>query len=333
MPAIPPQQFVDAILRAIQESGYTGILISSYRTHPRRFSVTAPDGKQLILSVYIWTLTFGGRPQLMNEYRIQMTSVSSPLQIPGDGLAVLLGYEPDLRLFAGFDMARHRTFTTGSPSVQIDIEELKNAEMQGMSFHRKSNNEIAIGFRPDHLMNYALNCESLHRYGREHTVLGLLNKATALQEIKDVDVSSLSVERQRIVREVSRLSRVASFRQQVVFAYGQRCAVTRVQLRLVDAAHILPVGAPGSVDHVANGVALSPTYHRAYDLGLIYLGEDYQMRVNKHEVSRIERLGLAGGLKYFTEALGRIFLPPDKRQWPSASFIRRANRFRGIPVS
>jgi putative restriction endonuclease len=56
-----------------------------------------------------------------------------------------------------------------------------------------------------------------------------------------------------------------------MFAYGNRCAVTRVQLRLVDAAHILPVGTTGSADHVRNGIALSPTYHRAFDAGLIYL--------------------------------------------------------------
>ena len=31
-----------------------------------------------------------------------------------------------------------------------------------------------------------------------------------------------------------------------MLAYDQRCAVTRIQLRLVDAAHILPVGAEGS---------------------------------------------------------------------------------------
>jgi putative restriction endonuclease len=330
MPALPPEQLVDAILRAIQESGYTGVLISPARRHPRRFTVVSPDGTQAALTVYIWTLTFGGRPQLGDEYRIQMTGVRSPLSIPGGGPTVLLGYEPNLRLFAGFDLGRHRTFTTGSPSVQIDIEELKKAELDGLSFHRKSNDEIAIGIRPDQLMNYALNAEGLHRFGKEGTVLKLLTKATALQEIKDIEVAQLSTERRRIIHEVSRLSRLASFRQQVLFAYGQKCAVTRVQLRLVDAAHILPVGAPGSVDHVVNGVALSPTYHRAYDLGLVYLDDEYRMQINKREIARIEKIGLAGGLQYFKEPLGRIFLPPDKRQWPSVDYVRKANRFRNI---
>jgi putative restriction endonuclease len=331
MPAIQPEELVEAILQAIQESGYTGLLISPVRRHPRRFTVIALDGTQAVLSVYAWTLTFGGRPQLRNEYRIQMTSVRSPLQIPGDGPAVLLGYEPNLRLFAGFDLARHRTFTTGSPSVQMDIEALRRAEAEGLSFHRKSNDEIAIGIRPDHLMNYALNAESLHRYGREGSTFRLLTRATALEEIAPEDVAALSTERRRIVQAVSRLSRLGSFRQQVLFAYGNRCAVTRVQLRLVEAAHILPVGAPGSSDSVRNGIALSPTYHRAYDNGLIYLDDEFRMRLNTHETGSLEGLNLHGGLEAFRAPLGRaVFLPPDRRQWPALDFIRRANRFRSI---
>src|SRR2546425_2387628 len=330
MPALAQLELVDAVLRAIQESGYSGVPISPARRHPRRFSVVAPDGAQSMLSIYIWTLTFGGRPQLANEYRIQMTSVTAPLSAPGDGPTVLLGYEPTLRLFAGFDLSRHRTFTTGSPSVQIDIEALRRAETEGLSFHRKSNDEIAVGIRPDQLLSYALNAESLHRYGRERNTLRLLTRAAAQQEIAVQDLAALTAERQRIVQAVTRLSRLASFRQQVLFAYGNRCAVTRVQLRLVDAAHILPVGAPQSSDHVRNGIALTPTYHRAFDNGLIYLDDNYRMQINTPGVVRLEQINLHGGLEAFRAPLGTVFLPPDPAQRPAIEFIRRANRYRGI---
>jgi putative restriction endonuclease len=330
MPAIKPKEIVEALLLAIEESGYSAVIISPVRAHPRRFSVRAPDGSETILSVYIWTLTFGGRESLPNEYRIQMTYVRSPLAIADDGPTVLLGYDPDLKLFAGFDLQRHRTFSPGSSSVQIDREELKRAEIEGLSFHRKTNDEIAVGIRPDQLMSYGLNADRLHRFGKETGVLRLLTQAASLQPITTADVSNLTTERQRIVREVSRLSRLASFRQQVLFAYGARCAVTRVQLRLVDAAHILPVGAPGSLDSVVNGIALSPTYHRAYDLGLIYLDDDYNMRLNNAEIERVRALRLDGGIDAFQAPLGRVFLPPDRHQWPNVEFIRRANKYRSI---
>ena len=123
---------------------------------------------------------------------------------------------------------------------------------------------------------------------------------------------------------------MVGFRHRVPFAYGHRCAVTRVQLRLVDAAHILPVGAPGSSDHVRNGLALAPTYHRAFDAGLIYLDEEFRMRLSEGKIQVLQQSQFGSGLEAFKAPLGQIFLPPDSAQRPSAEFIRRANRFRQI---
>ncbi|MDI7268102.1 MAG: HNH endonuclease [Myxococcota bacterium] len=135
------------------------------------------------------------------------------------------------------------------------------------------------------------------------------------------------------MQTITRLSRLGSFRQQVLTAYGHRCAVTGVQLRLVDAAHVLPVGAPGSADDVRNGIALSPTYHRAFDADLIYLAESYEMLINPARERLLAAAALDGGVVAFREPLGkRIMLPPDPRQRPDASFIRRGNRFRQVGV-
>ncbi len=329
MPAISPQEMVTAITNAINESGYSGQIASPARRQPRRF-IIAGQNAPLAVTAYAWTLTFGGRPSLQNEYRIQMTSVESPLQMGTNGPTVLIGYEPELNLFAGFDLERHRTFTTGSPSVQIDREELRRAETEGLSFHRKSNDEIAVGIRPDMFMAYAMNAQILHRTGRDANVFRLLTQAVH-ETPSPQAVEALSAERQRIISEVSRLSRAADFRQRVLFAYGNRCAVTRVQLRLVDAAHILPVGAPGSSDHVRNGIALAPTYHRAFDAGLIYLNEQRRMMLNRTNLRALESLNLAGGIDTFRARLGeQIFLPPDPQQRPTPEFIRLANRFRQI---
>jgi putative restriction endonuclease len=158
----------------------------------------------------------------------------------------------------------------------------------------------------------------------------LLERAAAGAEIRARDVRALSTERKRLVEITSRLSRLSSFKREVLFAYGHTCAVTRVQLRLVEAAHILPVGSPESADHVTNGIALSPTYHRAFDAGLIFLDDRYEMRLNENRITEFTGLGLAGGLQGFRSVLGRIFLPPDRTQWPHRDFIRRANRYRRV---
>lgn len=130
---------------------------------------------------------------------------------------------------------------------------------------------------------------------------------------------------------VSRLSRDSDFRRKVTIAYDRRCAVTRMQLRLIDAAHILPVGAKGSSDEIYNGICLSPTYHRAFDRPLIYLDEDLHMRINPAQESELTRLGLNGGINDFKAFLNnKIHLPADRSQWPQPSLIREANKFRGI---
>ena len=142
----------------------------------------------------------------------------------------------------------------------------------------------------------------------------------------------LSLERMRMVQTISTLSRDASFRKKVLKAYANRCAVTGVQLQLVDAAHILPVAAPGSSDDVTNGISLSPTFHRAYDLGLIDLTEDLRMLPNPQKVAQLKALNLNGGEAVLFGSMGRLSLPASKTQWPSVAFIRKANAFRRIKI-
>lgn len=283
--------------------------------------------------MYAWTLTHGGRPSLPDEYRIQMTTVTSPLSLNPKGYTVLLGYEPNLKMFGGFDLRRHHRFTTGSPSVQIDIKCIHKAMQDGLAFDRKDNDEIAVGIRPDQILSYIANASELHRLGASAAMYGLLVRASALEKITERELSRLPQERRKIVSTVNRLSRAACFRQQVLTAYGNRCALSRLQLRLVDAAHILPVGAEGSTDDIQNGLALSPTFHRAFDNGLVFLDDDYVMRINPAKELQLVTLRLDGGLPDFKSLLDkRIHLPPDRRQWPEPAIIRKANDYRRIPA-
>ncbi|MCC7291937.1 MAG: HNH endonuclease [Phycisphaerales bacterium] len=329
MPAIRPHEIVSVLLDAFQQSGATAVFTPRRAQHPRVFVVTDPAGP-MVVCVYIWTLTHGGRPSLPDEYRIQMTSVESPLTPNPEGATALLGYEPNLRMFAGFDLSRHKRFTTGSPSVQIDIKVVLAALQAGLAFDRKDNDEIAVGVRPDQLLAYINNAAMLHTLGPDGKTFKLLTRATAPEPVPAADLSRLSVQRRRIVETMSRLSRSANFRDQVLTAYDHRCAVTRMQLRLVEAAHILPVVAEMSPDHVTNGLALSSTYHRAFDSGLIYLNEGYEMCISAPRRKLIVDLGLDGGLADFEKSLGKIHLPPDKAQWPNLELVQRANKLRMV---
>lgn len=332
MAAQTPKQIVNALNSAFQDSGGTPYYVSdSVREHPRKFKVLY-NGEVVSIWVYIWTLTHGGRSNLPNEYRIQMTSVQSPLSLNPDGLTVLLGYYPDFKVFAGFDLNKHKTFTTGSPSVQINISAIHAAMQDGLSFVVKENQEIAIGIRPDQLITYCMNANSLHENGYDLESSDLLTKAAQSQAVAELPMESLTPERERLVRTISRYSRDSKFRKIIINAYEHRCSVTRVQLKLIDAAHILPVASDGSVDSVNNGIALSPTYHRAYDNCLIYLDENMIMRLNNEKISELTASELTNGLEYFRSFLDQpIHLPQAQNDRPNPEFIKLANKYRRIP--
>ena len=330
MPPATRQEIDSAILEAISESGGIGLLAKRDTPNPRVYLISKAD-ESWELWVYVWNLTHGGRPSLPNEFRIQMTSISSPLLLNPNGPTVLLGYDNNLKMFAGFDIQRHRQFTQGSPSIQINIQTVHQALQDGISINQKSNMELAVGIRPDHLLLYCSMVTELHRSAGDDQTLKLLERASRSEDVSESETSSISQERQRIVSEVSRFARSSGFRAQVLQAYGYRCAVTRTQLRLIEAAHIVPVKLGSqSIDDVRNGIALSPTYHRAFDKALIFLDNDYNMRLNLEQAEHLRSIQLDGGLSDLESNLGKIHLPFDKRQWPDIEMIQLANQHRGI---
>lgn len=260
-----------------------------------------------------------------------MTGVDSPLAANPDGLTLLIGYDPDTGAYAGFDLTQHTVFTAGSPSVQVDRDCLFQALQEGIAFRRKNNDEVAVGVRADYLLHYSLHSKTLHGLGKESGMPEMLTQASTGSRIEPEQVEALGNERQKVLTNVSKWARSAGFRRQVLTAYENRCAVTRMQLRLVDAAHILPVHDERSTDSVTNGIALSPTYHRAFDHGLIYLDEHFVMRLNTSAKERLSALNLTGGIRQLEDSLDcRIHLPQDPRQRPSAMMIRQANKLRRI---
>jgi putative restriction endonuclease len=97
--------------------------------------------------------------------------------------------------------------------------------------------------------------------------------------------------------------RDAAFRRLVLEAYDYRCAASGLRIIvpggpcLVEAAHIKPFAVTFD-DRPVNGIALSPTHHRAFDFNLISPDADLRWRVSPVFDERIadhrELLGLEG---------------------------------------
>lgn len=331
MPGMRAERLVEELVARLREEGHDCTSLSRARERPARLRLATGDGVQEVW-LYIWTVTGGGRDTLPHEMRIQMTRVEPPLSQNPNGPTLLMGFEPDLEVFAGFDFSRHRRFTQGSPSIQINVQVLQTAVDQGIGLGRRGNDEVVVGVRQDCLLLYMLQATEIHSSGRIDESLARMEAAATgdEEEAEETEGGADQEHRTRMVELISRWARDVRFRDSVLRAYGYRCAVSRMQLRLVDAAHILPVVVPGSTDDVNNGIALSPTFHRAFDAGLIYLTDDRIMVVNEDRVAELNRHHLAAGLQRVRQRMGRICLPPDRRQWPSRIMIRRANEYRNL---
>jgi putative restriction endonuclease len=141
---------------------------------------------------------------------------------------------------------------------------------------------------------------------------------------------------ERARRVVEALTRDVRFRRDVMAAYEFTCAVTGLGIgvlpqgratRLLDAAHIRPVGDKG-VDLVSNGIALTPTVHRLFDEGLVtarWSGDRLEvLRSPMLDPTMIE--ASERGTKIKIETGAALILPSDRGKWPNPDQIRYHQR-------
>lgn len=152
--------------------------------------------------------------------------------------------------------------------------------------------------------------------------------------IDPAEVETLVAERTRKV--IDAVVRDARFRRQVMSAYQFKCAVTGLTVgslpegratRLLDAAHIRPVGDQGP-DSVTNGLSMTPTVHRLFDEGLVTVrwqqAELQLLRSPALEPEMIE--SPEQGTTIRLETGMRLMLPNDRSSWPSPEQVRYHQR-------
>ena len=113
------------------------------------------------------------------------------------------------------------------------------------------------------------------------------------------------------------------FKKAIVEVYNGRCAISGMKLEfgasisMVDACHIVPF-AQSYDDTIHNGIALSPTMHRAFDRGLVSVSDDYRVLVNPRLRDHYPEVGIFSnsGVRslYFRGIRGFIL---QERNWGS----------------
>jgi putative restriction endonuclease len=244
---------------------------------------------------------------------------------------LILGWWEKIGVFAGFDFNKHNGNLGASPSIQIREENLRNALINGFSPCDRGNGEITIAFRPDFFGDYVKHLENLHELGESTQEIVIAEQVAAGNlQVNSQEVRVLPEERQSTIATINRKLREKNFTKRVLTAYGNQCAFSGMQLRLVDAAHILPVSEATSTDDTSNGIALSTLYHRAFDRGLVTLNEQYQIVVNNAKMDKLREIGFDGGMNTFRDNLRpMIIVPPAINDRPNINFVSSANILRG----
>ena len=120
----------------------------------------------------------------------------------------------------------------------------------------------------------------------------------------------------------------SSFRERVLRAYREQCALCRLRHReLLDAAHIIPDTEPGGEPIVPNGLALCKLHHAAFDRYFVGIREDGVVEVRRDVLEERDGPMLIHGLQNLHNS--KIIIPraPDLRPDPKL-LSRRYQRFK-----
>ena len=118
------------------------------------------------------------------------------------------------------------------------------------------------------------------------------------------------------------------FRERVLAAYEQCCAICRLKHRpLLDAAHILPDSHPRGEPHVSNSLALCKIHHAAYDADILGIRQDLVIVIRNEVLEEHDGPMLTHGLQLLHgKALGFVPRSADLRPNP-AHLSERFERF------
>lgn len=340
MPRLSKSDLLEMFEESIVGSDLSFLRISDEGVHPAAYQIIK-GAKSFRLKVYIWNLTPGGNRRPLDEWRIQPTGLPATGNIVRflpelDGKTAILGWNERYDVFAAFDVNKHLGPLGASPSIQLRENSLQQARLNGIACHFKGSEEIAFAVKPTYLSVYLENMESLHACGSSQQALVLLEAiCNDPKSVDDRDIEQrVAAPRRFAIVSARKALRDANFSERVLAAYSNSCAMCGAQMRLLDAAHILPAAHPDSTDDTSNGIALCALHHRAYDRSLVTFDTGYRIHRNDEMERKLTESGVDRGLEAFrTQLFPTIAVPPSRDDRPSPELVAKVNILRGWHLS
>jgi putative restriction endonuclease len=134
------------------------------------------------------------------------------------------------------------------------------------------------------------------------------------------DPAALTARRQYVTAVVRQRLHQRGFRQRVLRAYQQCCAICRLRHdELLEASHILPDGHPLGDPVVPNGIALCKLHHAAFDSYIIGVTPDFKVQLRLDILREIDGPMLLHGLQGFQGK--EIHVPRPDHLRPNRDFL------------
>lgn len=255
----------------IDAIGPAATLVSG-RGWPAVVDLADDSGRRLRVAIHLANVTpmnrRGGerledRP---DELRIQNPADSNPPTAPSGTIPLLTGVLPSLDgdppvlvLADDVRFGGQRRFSVCFPgSVAYE------AAVTGYEHHTSSDDEQFVAISPPALPAVV--------FARQRgVVLEPISARTAIQAAGPVG-SSDTATKERVRVATTRLVRSATFRRDVLDAWGEQCAFCDLTVDLLlEAAHVYPVELAGSRDEISNGLPVCLHHHRLFDRHRLHL--------------------------------------------------------------
>ena|ERR1035437_1641101 len=138
------------------------------------------------------------------------------------------------------------------------------------------------------------------------------------------------VDRRYATRQMIQRLHQATFRELVLNAYNEHCAICALKHRaLLDAAHIIGDGEILGRAIVTNGISLCKIHHAAFDSNIIGITPDYQVQVREDILNEIDGPMLKFGIQQMHG--NKLILPTNANSRPNKEFLEiRYNSFKKV---
>lgn len=150
----------------------------------------------------------------------------------------------------------------------------------------------------------------------------------AVLDPTQADVARRAPAREYATRAVKVRLHQRRFRELVVRAYRQRCAICQLRKEpLLDAAHILEDRHERGLPEIPNGLALCKIHHSAYDLNILGVDPEYRVHVRDDVLREHDGPMLTWGLQKMDQV--SLWLPRHDVEKPNREFLAvRFDRFK-----